>query len=199
MADADQRDSYGTGFGDAWFFVQNYDLDPHPDECPMKVGEEVAFLWHHHKNRMLATDVLRLRWHTPRVFLVHASEDKPFARRLAKAIQKAGASVWFDEWEILVGDSIVTRINEGLKECDYLVIILSKRSVESSWVERELSAGLMRELLERSIVVLPVLKEACSMPALIMDRYYADCSQDFEKGVTDLINSIKARSCGDIS
>lgn len=192
LADGDQRDAAGKPFGDSWFFVRKYNMAPHPHE--VEIGEEVAFLWCHEKEgRMLATDVLRLRLLAPRMFIAHSSIDKPFVRRLAKRVRDSGVSVWLDEWEILVGDSITVRISDGLRESDYLAVVLSKASVSSPWVERELGAGLMRELSGQGVVVLPVLKEACKIPPLLADKYYADCSSDFEKGVIDLLNSIKAR------
>jgi hypothetical protein len=193
VADPDQTDVAGRPFGNAWFFVRKYNMDPHPDEVPVEVGEEVAFLWGHEKDRMIAFDVLRLRWLTPRVFLAHSSEDKSFVQNLAERLEHADVRVWLDEWEILVGDSIVERIEHGLRESDYLVVVLSRASVSSPWVRRELNSALMRQLADRSITVLPVLKEPCHIPAIIADLYYADCSQSFDKGVTDLVNSIKAR------
>ena len=59
LADPDQLDSAGKPFGDSWFFVRKY--KPHPDEVPVEPNEEVAFLWGHEKEKMIAFNVLRLR------------------------------------------------------------------------------------------------------------------------------------------
>ena len=40
------------------------------------------------------------------VFVSHASEDKEFARALAEGLSKKGLSVWFDDFELKVGDSL---------------------------------------------------------------------------------------------
>jgi TIR domain len=193
VADPDQLDAGGRPFGDSWFFVRKYNMDPDPDGIPVVLKEEVAFLWGHENEKMIAFDVLRLRWIAPHVFLAHSSKDKPFVRDLADQLKGAKISVWLDEWEIRVGDSIVEKINQGLKASDFLVVVVSKASVSSSWVARELNSSLMRQLGDRSITILPVLKELCEVPALLSDIYYADCSVSFDKGVTDLVNSIKAR------
>jgi hypothetical protein len=51
----------------------------------------------------------------PGVFISHRMADADLARRLAEEIQRAGYRVWLDEWEILIGDSVVERINAGLE------------------------------------------------------------------------------------
>jgi hypothetical protein len=49
------------------------------------------------------------------VFISHAREDKAaVAKPLAKALSRAGLRVWIDEHEISLGDSLTTKINEGL-------------------------------------------------------------------------------------
>jgi hypothetical protein len=56
--------------------------------------------------------------------------------------------VWFDEWEILPGDSLEEKVfDEGLKNADTMVIVLSGNSVDKPWVREELNAGRMRLLL----------------------------------------------------
>lgn len=110
-----------------------------------------------------------------KVFICHATEDKPSARRLATYLRQAGAEVWLDEWEIRVGDSIVERINAGLHGATHLLLLLSAESVGRPWVRREFSAAIMRQLSNNSVRVLPVLLDACEIPPLLSDIKYADC------------------------
>jgi hypothetical protein len=44
------------------------------------------------------------------IFLSHNHADKPFVRRLAQDLQAAGARVWLDEAEMLIGDSLIKKI-----------------------------------------------------------------------------------------
>jgi hypothetical protein len=74
-----------------------------------------------------------------RVFICHASEDKPNARAVATHLRELGSEVWFDEWEIRVGDSIVQKISGALGVATHLVILLSHYSVSKPWVNKELS------------------------------------------------------------
>ena len=52
------------------------------------------------------------RFHTkeevfmPTIFLSHTSIDKPFVEKLARDLQRLGISVWYDKYEIKVGESL---------------------------------------------------------------------------------------------
>jgi len=122
-----------------------------------------------------------------RVFISHAHRDKAFVERLATDLRQAGLEVWYDAWEIKVGESIVQKINAGLQRSDYLIIILSPESVVSPWVQQELSAALMTLLSDQNIVVLPVLYRDCQIPPLLRDRRYADFRTDYQAGLRSLL------------
>ena len=57
-----------------------------------------------------------------RVFLSHSSEDKPFVDRLASDLEKINVGVWYDKWELRVGDSIIDKIEEGIESQDFLMV-----------------------------------------------------------------------------
>ena len=126
------------------------------------------------------------------VFLSHSSKNKPFVKKLYDDLTKEDIDVWFDKWEIKVGDSIIRKIEEGLNSHDYLAIVLSEDSVKSEWVRRELSAGLMREIESKSVVVLPILLEDCEIPILLREKRRADFRELYQIGYNELIESIEA-------
>jgi hypothetical protein len=66
-----------------------------------------------------------------RVFLSYSTADKPFVDRLAYDLERVNVGVWYDKWEIRVGDSLIEKIAQGIESNDYLAIILSPNSVES--------------------------------------------------------------------
>jgi predicted nucleotide-binding protein len=72
------------------------------------------------------------------VFISYSSKDRDFAERLAADLRASGVGVWFDQWEIKVGDSITKKINDGIHDNDYLAVVLSPDSVASDWVRKEL-------------------------------------------------------------
>jgi hypothetical protein len=103
------------------------------------------------------------------VFLSHSSRDKDFCQRLALDLSNYEIKVWYDEWEIKVGDSLRTKISTGIEEHEYLAVVLSHASVESDWVQIELNAALAKELRERRVVVLPLLIQDCKLPTFLED------------------------------
>lgn len=129
---------------------------------------------------------------TKQVFLSYAMDDKAVARRIAKGLQTAGLRVWFDEWELAAGDSIVPRIEQAVATNDLLLVLLSPRSVESKWVQMELSSFLSRELKDRAITLIPAIIEDCEIPLVLADRQYLDLRKDFNKGLEQLISQLQA-------
>ena len=124
------------------------------------------------------------------LFLCHASEDKPFVDRLAAYLDRQGMELWYDKREIKIGESIVGRINEGLELASHVVVVLSKTSVDKPWVKKEMSAALMKQLQDRSITVIPLLREDCRIPPLLADIKYADCRKEQETEFRHMIDDM---------
>lgn len=90
------------------------------------------------------------------VFISHAHEDKTdVARPLAKRLQDNGLRVWIDETELAIGDSLRQKIDEGLSQSRFGVVILSESFFAKKWPQSELSALWSRED-STTKVVLPV-------------------------------------------
>ncbi|HEX6051978.1 MAG TPA: TIR domain-containing protein, partial [Gemmatimonadaceae bacterium] len=90
------------------------------------------------------------------VFISHASEDKSdVARPLAAKLHEHGLRVWLDEQELLLGDSLRRKIDEGLSRSRWGVLVLSRHFLEKEWPQAELDGLLARELAGEK-VILPV-------------------------------------------
>lgn len=126
-----------------------------------------------------------------KVFVSHSSTDRPIAERLAFGLQAVGYGSWFAEWELRPGDSIVTKIEAALSASDVLLVVLSKRSIVSEWVQRELNTVLMAQLSGQNVRVIPVLIEDCEIPALLRDTIYVDLRSQFEKGFLSLLDALR--------
>lgn len=126
----------------------------------------------------------------PTIFLSHASTDKTFAKMLADDLSKRGHKCWLDEWEIKVGQSIPKRIQEGLAEAEFVVLILSKSSVASNWVEKEWQAKHWEQVNEGKVYVLPCLLEECVIPKLLNGHKYANFVKGYSNGLAELVDAI---------
>jgi hypothetical protein len=129
----------------------------------------------------------------PLLFICHASEDKLVADRLVKELDQRALHAWYDKREILVGESIVEKINKGLASAQFLVVLLSAHSVTKPWVTRELNSTLMRQLAKEQITILPVLIAECELPPLLVDLKYADFRHSFDDGLTELVEAIRRK------
>ena len=124
------------------------------------------------------------------LFISHRKTDSAAAERLAEAARLAGHTVWFDEWNIDIGDSIVARIDEGLEGAAYLVLCYSSSGL-SPWVDREWQSALARQLSGHGVKILPVLLTGGAPPAILADIKYADLITDWDQGIGQLLRAIR--------
>lgn len=128
-----------------------------------------------------------------RIFLSHTTTDKAAVRRIAEALRGAGHQPWLDEDEILVGQSIPTAVESGLRKADFVVICLSRAAAQRGWIEAERDATLMQQFRERKERILPARLEDVAPPYLIASLAYIDLFPDdlaFRRGVARLIHTI---------
>ncbi len=128
------------------------------------------------------------------VFISHSSNDQQFARWLSVDLANRGHIPWLDEWEIQAGDSIPSKIGEGIDKCDFVVVVLSEHAVASHWVEREWQAKYWDEVSRGKIQVIPALLRHCEIPTLLRTKKYADFSEGYNHGFEDLLIAIRCES-----
>jgi hypothetical protein len=123
-----------------------------------------------------------------KVFVSHASADKPFVDRLVADLAARSIPIWYDKLDLRVGESVPGAINTGLNDSKYFAIVLSKASVASVWVREELNAALMRQVAKGGTFILPLLLEDCAIPPLLAHRRYADFRTDYSTALSELLS-----------
>lgn len=89
-------------------------------------------------------------------FIAHASENKEdFVRPLANVLTKIGFKIWYDEFELKVGDSLRQSIDKGLANSRYAIVVLSKAFFSKNWPQYELN-GLVAREIDGKKVILPI-------------------------------------------
>ncbi|RLJ73668.1 toll/interleukin-1 receptor domain-containing protein [Pedobacter alluvionis] len=126
------------------------------------------------------------------VFISYSSKDREFVDKLAFSLVAKRIKIWLDKWEMHPGDSLIDKIQEGLTESGYLLVVLSKHSVESEWCRKELNSGLMREIEEKKAHVIPVVIDDCKVPLFLREKLYADFRTDFDAGLAELMRPLSA-------
>ena len=90
------------------------------------------------------------------VFISHASEDKEdVVRPLANALVERGLKVWYDEFELKIGDSLRRKIDKGLANSRFGVVVLSRNFIRKGWTNYELD-GIITKAVSGEQVMLPI-------------------------------------------
>lgn len=89
-------------------------------------------------------------------FISYSSKDEAFAKRLYADLQSNNVRCWFAPEDMKTGDIIRSRIDEAIRVYDKLLLVLSRHSVESSWVEKEVETAFEKERQQKRHVLFPV-------------------------------------------
>jgi hypothetical protein len=124
------------------------------------------------------------------VFICYSHQDKNFVEKLSIDLVENKVHVWLDEWELQIGDSLIEKIQDAISECEALLVVLSKKSLESEWFKKELKAGISRELEEKNVLVIPLIIDDCEIPLFLKDKKYADFSANYDEAFKSTLASI---------
>jgi len=124
------------------------------------------------------------------IFISYSHEDKEFVDQLAMQLVAHNVNIWLDRWELSIGDSILLKVQEAVDGASALLVILSKASVVSEWCKNEINAGLLRELEEKQVLVIPIMLEDCKAPVFVRGKLYADFRSSFDDGLRTVLEGI---------
>lgn len=93
------------------------------------------------------------------VFISHASEDKEVvARPLAEALRERGLTVWLDDFELKIGDSLRQKIDSGLARSAFGIVVFSRPFFAKGWPQYELD-GIVSLSVSGKQRMLPIWHE----------------------------------------
>jgi hypothetical protein len=90
------------------------------------------------------------------VFISYSSADQAFAERLHAGLQAKAVRCWFAPEDLKIGDKFRSRIDESIRFHDKLLLVLSRDSIPSQWVEKEVETAFERERRENRVVLFPI-------------------------------------------
>lgn len=131
-----------------------------------------------------------------RVFLSHASEDKPSVVELHQRLQQEGwIDSWLDKEKILPGRNWAIAIEEAVETSDVVIVFLSNHSVtKEGFVQRELryAVSVAQDKPEDTIFLIPVKLEECPIPRSLKSlqwiNYFSDEKEDSYKSLLEALD-----------
>ena len=142
------------------------------------------------------------------LFICHATEDKDeIARPLADALTAKSLKVWYDEFTLTLGDSLSRKIDEGLANSRFGVVILSPSFFKKEWPRRELD-GLTAKEISYGKTILPVWHKVDRDYVLrysptLADKLAVSTSEGLDEVVDEILKAVSRssteRSSKDIS
>lgn len=135
-----------------------------------------------------------------RVFICHASEDKPAVRDLYFRLRAAGFAPWLDEENLLPGQDWTVEIRKAVRGADVVLVCLSRKAVtKSGYVQKELGFALdvAEEQPEGTIFLIPVRLEECEVPERLKRWQWVDIfslTGTEWRGYRKLISSLHERA-----
>ena len=106
------------------------------------------------------------------VMISHSGMDSAAASQVAVHLASEHIAVWFDAWEIDIGDPIPGRIEEGLSKSTHVVLLWSESASTSPWVTAERRSALAAALASGQPRILVVRLDDEPLPPLLNDRKY---------------------------
>lgn len=96
-------------------------------------------------------------------FISYSSNDSAFVVQLHKDLQTNGVRCWFDKKDMKIGDKILDTIATEIRKHEKLLLVLSKHSVESDWVEDEVHTAFEEERDRKEPIVFPIRLDDTAM------------------------------------
>jgi hypothetical protein len=108
------------------------------------------------------------------VFISHASEDKEeVVRQLAEALVRERLKVWYDEFELRIGDSLRQKIDKGLANSRIGLVVLSPSFMNKGWTNYELD-GILTKTLTGEQILLPIWHKVSKQEVMEFSPSLAD-------------------------
>ena len=108
------------------------------------------------------------------VFISHASEDKSeIVRPLANALTSQGLKVWYDEFELKIGDSLRRKIDKGLATSRVGLVVLSQSFINKGWTNYELD-GIVTRTISGEQILLPIWHKISKQEVISFSPSLAD-------------------------
>jgi len=120
------------------------------------------------------------------IFISYTRKNSGFAEKLHKILEQEGFSVWRDTDRIYVGDNWRDKIDQAIKGCFALIVLMTPAAIKSQYVTYEWSFALG---LGVKVIPLSLIKEPKLHPRLVTHHYLDFSNRD--KPYEDLFKKLR--------
>lgn len=121
-----------------------------------------------------------------KVFISYSHRDYEVVNQIRAALISDNNRVWLDMFDVQPGDSISTKIDQGIKASDYFILVISESSNQSEWVKREIATAF--DLAnQQKISVVPFLTDEVEVPFEMRGLLYIDARKSVQEGIQKLV------------
>jgi len=96
-------------------------------------------------------------------FISYSVKDQPFSERLHADLQNNGIRCWFASNDMKIGDKIRQIIDDAIRSHDKLLLVISKHSINSQWVEKEVETAFEEERKRKRTILFPIRLDSAVM------------------------------------
>jgi TIR domain len=105
-----------------------------------------------------------------KIFISYHISNKVFVDKLLEALKQIGVAPVINNLQLMYGDQIYDNLDQALKNCDQIIMVLSKSYIKSKWLQKESFAFLMKEREMRTNFILPIVVGDCDVPAILENK-----------------------------
>lgn len=125
-----------------------------------------------------------------KVFVSHSHEDKErFVNGFVNKLNDESIDVWYDTWDLGIGDSLIQKIfEEGIENAKFFFIILSKHSINSNWVKDELNSAFVKKIEEKTKILPIIIDKDIKIPTSLnhIYRIHINDLNDYESELEEI-------------
>jgi hypothetical protein len=103
------------------------------------------------------------------IFVSYSHKQRQLVMELARRLRAGRVRVWFDDWEMQPGDFLRERISKGIEESRYFLVVVSRDALTSNLVKYELNCGIVAEIEQNGVNVIPALAPQMEYELLPVD------------------------------
>jgi hypothetical protein len=130
------------------------------------------------------------------VFISYASEDEAYAQRLAQALTSRGMSVWLFSNVVLLGEKLVSKIDDGIRRSRHSILVLSPEYLTKVYTKAEFDAIIKRAVDNRGGSIIPLLHrglsqtDLSSFSAFVSELRNMSTAEPFENVVEEILRAV---------